>query len=132
MTRKSLYIWILLLSVWAVYTGFLIVKGAEKHEVILDRSAASGKRIWQQHNCSSCHQLYGLGGYLGPDLTNVYHRGGEAYIRAMIKSGTAVMPAFDLPDHEIEDVVAFLKTIDRTGNADPANYIVKPDGMIAP
>ena len=33
--------------------------------------AGSGKLVWQKHNCQSCHQLYGLGGYLGPDLTNV-------------------------------------------------------------
>ena len=33
--------------------------------------ACEGKIVFQKYNCISCHQLYGLGGYLGPDLTNV-------------------------------------------------------------
>ncbi len=34
--------------------------------------AAAGKLLYQKYNCQACHQIYGLGGYMGPDLTNVY------------------------------------------------------------
>ena len=32
--------------------------------------AARGRALWHRRNCQSCHQIYGFGGFLGPDLTN--------------------------------------------------------------
>jgi nitric oxide reductase subunit C len=34
-------------------------------------NAAAGKRVWQKHNCISCHTLFGNGGYLADDLTHI-------------------------------------------------------------
>ena len=61
--------------------------------------ASEGRLVWQNYNCEACHQLYGLGGYLGPDLTNVYSciGKGPVYIKAMIKSGTGTMPLVPMP-----------------------------------
>ncbi len=36
----------------------------------LSINAIKGKQIWLQNNCQTCHQIYGFGGFLGPDLTN--------------------------------------------------------------
>ena len=33
--------------------------------------AVLGKRVWQTHECISCHTLFGNGGYIGDDLTNI-------------------------------------------------------------
>ena len=44
--------------------------------------ARAGMRLWQENNCQSCHQFYGLGGYMGPDLTNVAARRDEQRLRA--------------------------------------------------
>ena len=81
---------------------------------------SDGRLVWQKYNCHTCHQFYGLGGYLGPDLTNVYSRSNknEAYIKAIIQSGVRQMPAFDLSEDEMTTLLAFLKDVDASGNAD--------------
>ncbi len=89
-----------------------------------------GKSTWQQYNCNSCHQVYGLGGYLGPDVTNVYSNKGPAYIQAFLKKGTAIMPDFHLTEQEITDLTAYLKNISSTGNSDPKSFTLKHDGTI--
>ena len=85
---------------------------------------AEGRLVWQKHNCHTCHQLYGLGGYLGPDLTNVYSRSGnnEYYIRAIVKSGVKQMPAFEISEEEMNALLQFLKNVDQSGSSNPQDY----------
>ena len=85
---------------------------------------AEGRLVWQKYNCHTCHQLYGLGGYLGPDLTNVYSRtsNNEAYIKGIIKSGVKQMPAFEISDDEMKALLHFLKNVDDTGTSNPQDY----------
>lgn len=94
--------------------------------------AAQGRLVWQKYNCQSCHQLYGLGGYLGPDLTNVYSLPGkgEPVIRAFLKAGVAPMPVFNLSEEEIAELAAFLRAADASGSAAPRNFTILPTGMI--
>ncbi len=95
-------------------------------------SASKGKLIYQKYNCQSCHQLYGLGGYLGPDLTNVYSKlnGNESALIAFLKAGKNQMPVFHLTKEEILCLLAFLKSTDESGVGDPRNYKVFKNGMI--
>lgn len=88
------------------------------------KSSANGRLVWQKYNCHTCHQLYGLGGYLGPDLTNVYSRAkkNETYIKAILSSGVRQMPAFDLSKEEMEELLVFLKDVDASGSADITAY----------
>jgi len=95
-----------------------------------NKEADSGKMVWQQYNCNACHQVYGLGGYLGPDLTNVYSVRGSAYIQAFLKNGTTIMPNFQLTGREITDLTAFLESIDASGKSDPKTFSLKYDGTI--
>ena len=85
---------------------------------------AEGRLVWQKHNCHTCHQLYGLGGYLGPDLTNVYSRSGnnEHYIRGIVKSGVKQMPAFEISEEEMNALLQFLKNVDQSGSSNPQDY----------
>lgn len=94
--------------------------------------AAEGRLIWQNYNCQSCHQLYSLGGYLGPDLTNIISNPnkGEKIVRVLVKSGTKQMPAFDLTDHEMNLLMEFLKSTDASGKADLRNFSIDNFGMI--
>ncbi len=92
--------------------------------------ARQGRLLWQKLNCQSCHQLFGLGGYLGPDLSNVYSKRGEKYIRSFLKSGTQQMPAFHLSENEIGLLIEFLRSVDECGNADPRSFTIQADGMI--
>jgi nitric oxide reductase subunit C len=94
--------------------------------------ASEGRLVWQKYNCQSCHQLYGLGGYLGPDLTYIYSAPGkgEIVIKALVKSGTTQMPSFNLTIEEETNLLQFLKSTDASGQADPRKFLVKSNGMI--
>ncbi len=94
---------------------------------------AAGRMVWQKNNCQACHQLYGLGGYLGPDLSNVVSAPGKGdqYIAAYLRAGSARMPAFQLSKKELHALTAFLHTVDAYGNADPSAYQVNSLGMIS-
>lgn len=63
----------------------------------LSQSALQGGQLWQNNNCAACHQLYGLGGYLGPDLTNLASNPnkGVEYAKAFFNSGIKSMPKFN-------------------------------------
>ena len=85
---------------------------------------AEGRLVWQKYNCHTCHQLYGLGGYLGPDLTNVYSKtaSNEAYIKGIIKSGVKQMPAFEISEEEMNALLQFLKNVNQSGSSNPQDY----------
>ncbi|MDI1354492.1 MAG: cytochrome c [bacterium] len=94
--------------------------------------ASKGRLVWQDYNCESCHQLYGLGGYMGPDLTNIYSCKGKGpiYIKALVKSGTGLMPPFHLTEEEETNLLHFLRSTDESGSADPRNFTINALGMI--
>lgn len=93
-------------------------------------AAENGKMVWQNYNCSSCHQIFGLGGYLGPDLTDEYTLRSEAVINSFLISGTIIMPNFHLSEQERSDLIEYLKTVDATGSADPKTFKIYTDGTI--
>ena len=82
-----------------------------------DDAVLAGWKTWQDKNCQSCHQLYGLGGYAGPDLTNTASLKGAVYMKAIIQHGTATMPNFQLKPAEVDAIVAFLGWVDQSGTS---------------
>ncbi|MBV6404287.1 MAG: c-type cytochrome [Flavobacteriales bacterium] len=80
-----------------------------------DAQVRRGMDVWQANNCVACHQLYGLGGYMGPDLTDVITMRGDAHVRAFVQHGTQRMPAHPLTEAELDDLVAFLAWVDASG-----------------
>ncbi len=92
-----------------------------------------GASIWREKNCQSCHQLYGLGGYMGPDLTNIMSSKAENNARTFIKYGTGKMPNLHLNNEEVDNLVAYLSWIDKTGKSEvndsnihwTGSYIIK-------
>ncbi|MCC7298300.1 MAG: cytochrome c [Bacteroidia bacterium] len=92
--------------------------------------ARKGKMVWQKYNCNACHQIYGLGGYLGPDLTNVTSIRNTKQLTAFIKSGTKSMPVLNLTDTEIECLIEFLKNVNSTGKSDPRTFQIQKNGTI--
>lgn len=107
---------LVLLVLFVAYSTLVYTRGTgtSLNNPLLDSAAIKGKILWQSHNCSSCHQLYGLGGFLGPDLTTVISRKGEAYSKAIILTGTKRMPQYNLGDHEAEAITKFLSYVDST------------------
>jgi nitric oxide reductase subunit C len=123
-----------LFALFLVYTFFIVgrttdfSKGSEANT----REAKQGKLLFQKYNCISCHQVYGLGGYMGPDLTNVMSAPGkgDAYARALLKHGTRRMPDFHLSEDEINALSAYLNYVDKTGLSPVKEFSVHPSGTI--
>ena len=106
----------------------------EKKETTFDEILSSeGRLVWQKYNCQSCHQLYGLGGYLGPDLTNVISQPnkGESYVRVMLMAGAKQMPKYNLSDSEVHALLSFLVSVDKSGKSDPRLFTKYKNGMIS-
>ncbi len=105
----------ILLLLFATYTVLVYGYGHGDRDERASAAVREGMRTWQEENCQSCHQLYGLGGYMGPDLTNVVSQRDTLRIRTFIRYGTGRMPAHALSDAEIDQLIAFLAWVDRTG-----------------
>lgn len=123
---------LLLAFAWYSYNLYRFCGRSPKFVAYDKALAAEGARLWQEFNCQACHQIYSLGGYLGPDLTNVYsdETKGPAYIRAIIQNGVRQMPAFNLSERQMSALLEFLHSADQSGNADPRRFRVRNNGMI--
>jgi len=120
-----------LCTAFVFYSGYVYTKGTEAaHASPMNDIERRGADVFQQYNCVACHQFYGLGGYMGPDLTNVISNRGEAVARAFIASGTATMPNLGLQPDEVDAVVAYLAFVDQTGTYPPKEYDVRWFGAV--
>ena len=127
--RLKMAVIIFLLTGFTMYSAILYLSLPVKNKTVAP-AIREGKTVWQQYNCIACHQVYGLGGYLGPDLTNVFSQKGPDYIKAFLKNGTAVMPNFQLNEQEINTLLAYLQNIDSSGKADPRTFTINKNGTI--
>lgn len=131
-TRRLIFSTLLVL--FAFYSVIVATVGtsSDKGAAFLTDEAKEGKLLYQEYNCTACHQLYGLGGYMGPDLTNVISAEGKGplYARAFIQSGTQRMPNFKLNEIQIEQLVAYLTYVDKTGTSPVRDFSINYDGTI--
>ncbi len=112
-TRKQLLVTLVL--VFFVQTWLVYSDPAGRATPPLSAQAAHGRRVWLRHNCQSCHQIHGFGGFLGPDLTNASERLTRARVDAVLTQGAAQMPAFALDEEERRAVEQFLAELHETG-----------------
>jgi hypothetical protein len=56
-----------------------------------DRNPANGKRVYQEAQCAVCHRLGGEGGAVGPELTGVGAKYGEADLLRSVLEPSAVI-----------------------------------------
>jgi len=104
-----------LVLVFFVQTGMVYTDDAGWAAPPLSPRAQQGQELWLAHNCQSCHQLYGFGGFLGPDLTNSVSRITRARFDSMMTTGVGQMPPFDFDQEQRDAVVQFLTEVDQTG-----------------
>jgi nitric oxide reductase subunit C len=77
-----------------------------------------------------CHTILGEGAYYAPELTKVFERRGEGYIKAALMSKTPWSPrgrkmvAYAMSDQDATDVAAFFKWI---GEVDLNGFPPTPD-----
>lgn len=99
----------------------------------LTPSVVRGKEIWEVNNCMGCHTLLGEGAYYAPELTKVYERRGEAWMKIFLKDPEAMFPGqrkmvnYHFNAEQIDDVVAFFKWI---GTIQTNGFPAKPDLVI--
>ena len=104
---------------YLVYSVIVYTKGTEKNIIVSAKEQVkikNGSHLFQQHNCTACHQLYGLGGYLGPELTTAYSDPGrgELYMKAFLKTGGRRMPNYHFKEEDVNALISFLKYVDTT------------------
>ena len=131
---KPLLIFISLSIAFLIYSFYLYIAPIPQQEFGMkhQQMISEGRLVWQKYNCQACHQLYGLGGYLGPDLTNEYSRTGrnDNLIKAFISGGAKQMPGFKMSENDMQKLLDFLIACDSTGNANPQHFMVSKSGMI--
>ena len=90
---------------------------------------AHGKDLWDSNNCMGCHTLFGEGAYYAPELTKVYERRGEPFIRSMLTDPEAMFPGqrkmqkYKFDEAEKSALVAFFKW---AGSVDLNGFPAKP------
>ncbi len=97
------------------FTQTALVYLDPSNNTALSDTARQGRRIWNRNNCQSCHQLYGFGGFLGPDLTNAAERVPPERLRHLLTEGSGRMPAFGFSQRQITAVGEFLEAMHETG-----------------
>jgi len=96
----------------------------------LNDSAIRGKHLFDKSNCMGCHTIMGEGAYYAPELTKVYTRRGENFIKMMLKDPEAMYPGqrkmtnYKFTDEQIADLTEFLKWV---GEMDLNGFPPKPD-----
>ncbi len=93
-----------------------------------------GKEIWESNNCMGCHTILGEGAYYAPELTRVYSRKGESYIKTVLMAKEPWAPrgrkmvAYGLTEDQANDAVAFFKWINEM---DLNGFPPEPDPALA-
>lgn len=131
-TRHIIFWMLIVLFIIHSVLVFTVGTKDDKAAMLMTEAAQKGKLLYQEYNCTACHQLYGLGGYMGPDLTNVMsaNRGGELYVRAFLVGGTQRMPNFHMNEDQINSLVEYLRYVDKTGISPVKKFNVNFDGTV--
>ncbi len=107
--RKKLLLAVLVLS-FGVQTGLVY---SDVRSEPLSKAAREGRALWQAYACQTCHQFYGQGGFLGPDLTNAASRVDSTRLVSLLTVGSGQMPPLGFSDGETAAMAAFLREMDR-------------------
>lgn len=111
------YILILFISYWLITVLVYVSSGNKESHVIAqeNQAAQTGLQLWRRYNCISCHSIYGKGGHIGADLSNVISRRGTVYIKHILEAGKGSMPGFLFHDGDMENLIAYLQHVDQLG-----------------
>ncbi len=102
----------------------------QTHAENLSESVIRGKHLWEKSNCMGCHTIMGEGAYYAPELTKVYERRGEVFMKNMLLNPEMMYPGgrrmqnYGFSNEEVADLIAFLKWV---GEVDLNGFPQKPD-----
>ncbi len=100
---------------FVIQTTLVYADPVAREPTALSPLAQEGRKIWLSHNCQACHQIYGFGGFLGPDLTNRGAMLDRSRLDEVLTKGTKQMPPFHLAAREIDAIQAWFQALDATG-----------------
>ena len=131
-TKNYIIVIVIMIAIFSIYNYVVYTSESYSISVTLSPKAIKGQQLWQENSCWACHQIYGLGGYLGPDLTNLVSNKdkGPAFIRAFLNTGVKTMPKFNFSETEIDAIVEYLSSIDKTGYFPNFNAQIDPSGWV--
>jgi nitric oxide reductase subunit C len=117
LTNKNRWVMATLIVIFIIYNSIVYTQGTSNNTPKMSTLAIEGEQLFQDKNCIACHQLFGLGGYLGPDLTNIIstENKGHLYTKAFLNSGIKQMPKFNFTEKEQDALVQFLTEVDHCG-----------------
>jgi len=115
-----------LVACFAIQTGLVYGDETAYQNAPLTSLALEGRQLWMDNNCQSCHQIYGFGGFLGPDLTNAASRLTGDRLQQVLTKGSLQMPAFGFSDREIAAIQSYLLALDLTGIGQARKQIPVP------
>jgi nitric oxide reductase subunit C len=118
--RSRLLLLALLVGAFCLQTWLIYSDPVGRGHPPLSAAATRGRAVWHAHNCQSCHQIFGFGGFLGPDLTNLASRRGDTQSLArdmtqILTTGSERMPAFLLSEDQRSDLASFFAELDKLG-----------------
>jgi nitric oxide reductase subunit C len=102
---------------------------AQTKEENLTPVVIAGKHLFDKNNCMGCHTILGEGAYYAPELTKVFERRGERFIKSMLTDPQAMYPGerrmvkYNFTDEEKNQLVAFFKWV---GEMDLNGFPPKP------
>ena len=119
--NRSKRVFTVLFAYFGITLTVLLSSGRLSNHVLRTSSenhpsdAIFGKKVWHEKGCGVCHSIYGLGGHLGPDLTNLMDKRDAFYIEYIITTGLAKMPAYPLEEPEIDALVCYFEYLNQLG-----------------
>lgn len=117
---------ILLLILFNVMVATLVFLSAGSQDA--SSKKIDGADIWRSKNCAACHSIFGLGGHIGPDLTNAYGSMEPDYLDYVLKDGIRKMQNFELSETERTELIHYLKHINSLGEYPLKSLTAKPFG----
>ena len=131
-TKNYIVVIILMVTIFSIYNFVVYTSNSYSVSEPLSPQAIEGQEIWHKESCWACHQIYGLGGYLGPDLTNIISNPnkGPAFIKAFMNTGVNTMPKFNFTDSELDAIIEYLTSIDKTGYFPNYDAQIDPSGWV--
>jgi cytochrome c2 len=79
-------------------------------------SVEKGKEVFSAKKCAICHKVNGVGGKMGPDLSDIGDKKDSEWLTKFLKDPKSLMPEAKMPafkgsDQELQDLVAYLMSL---------------------
>jgi hypothetical protein len=95
--------------------------------IVVHGNANIGAKLVQSYGCEGCHGAALKGGSIGPSLYGIEHKLRSDQIAGAIRHPRPPMPTFTLTSGQIDDIVAYLSSLDGGANSSQPTVTFAPD-----